>query len=192
MLSLQYIDNSLKTPPTENVLQMFVQNDEATFDKIIQALFRMKRLDVIEEIYTPLSQMVDEIISNYNNETDQGYYSNSSKEKDFLLIKPLHIVNTLPEILKLPNENNGSFKPNDKIISQPSLSLPSLKKPAILITYFDDGKVAAEEILNEIRNMPLEYPVNALCLEDEKLLILSNPEQYIRHFYQEVFHFNIT
>lgn len=167
----------MKICSTEAVLRVFSQRDNSTLSRIIDSLLKMERFDVIEGIFDYLKDLSDLL---KNIESDQGYYSNNSEIDT--IIKPQFFGNSLPEALRwkkdLESDPNVVFMPNGVL---------KIDQPSILLTYFDDGINAAENLTDIIRNQKvLNRKINVICLENEKLDVLTNPEQYIRNFLDEV------
>ncbi|XP_077289010.1 uncharacterized protein LOC143913217 [Arctopsyche grandis] len=173
---INYIDNSMKACPTESILRVFCQGETSNFEQIIQSLIKMERFDVIEGIFDPLKSLLD--ILN-NTDSDQGYNSNSGNDT---MIKPNYFANNLPEVLRWSKKDDVESKETDLPIA-----MMKINKPCILLTYFDDGIDIAERIYKTIQNQQVvNKQINVICLENEKLDVLTNPEQYIRYYFDEV------
>lgn len=171
----------MKVCPTDSMLRVFSQGGTSNFEQIIQSLIKMERFDVIEGIFDPLKNLLD--ILN-NTDSDQGYNSNSGNDT---MIKPKYFANNLPEVLRWSQKDDVESKEIDLPIE-----MLKIKKPCILVTYFDDGIDIAERICKTIENQQVaNKQINVICLENEKLDVLTNPEQYIRYYFDEVRYLNI-
>lgn len=167
----------MKSCSTEAVLRVFSQSDNSTFSQIIDSLLKMERFDVIEGVFDLLKDLSDLI---KNTENDQGYHSNSTQIET--IIKPKFFGNSLPEALRWKKD----LEKDPSVVFLPDGML-KIDQPSILLTYFDDGIDTATNLCDIIKNQKIiNTKINVICLENEKFDVLTNPEQYIRNFFDEV------
>lgn len=176
----QYIENSIKSCPTDIVLKVFCQHDDSTFDKLIQALLTLNRLDVIEGMYTPLQNLLNTLIKNYDVESDHGYHTDTSKNEK-QIIKPSFYASNLPQVLKRSDKNFEKDVDGDV----DSFAMPVVTKPSVLLTYEDDGLLIANKVSEILKN----HNINIISLESEKSRVVLNPEHFIRHYFDEVMYY---
>jgi hypothetical protein len=173
----------MKNCPTETVLRVFCQDDNSTFEGIIKALLEMERLDAVEGMFNNLQRLTDILIENHDNELDQGYYSNKTKDDEKCIIKPSCFINNLPEVLQKHRKKNIEIDPTDL----DELDMPKVDEPSILLTYYEDGLQLAHKIYNVLNNHTINgKSVKVILLENERSNIHVNPEHYIRHYFEKV------
>ncbi|XP_012260661.2 uncharacterized protein LOC105688716 [Athalia rosae] len=140
-----------KQGPTWCVILAFVQNNDATLMKLIDAIVKNKRLPIIFEIYEDICTLVDCIRSS----TDLIKDSNSN------IIRPKSMPNA-PFVLR-------PLKSCNKIVDDPikddTGKINSVKPHlAVLLTFADDGAQAAHRIAQVFRS----HGIGVLILEEQR------------------------
>ncbi|KAI8436632.1 hypothetical protein MSG28_010132 [Choristoneura fumiferana] len=74
---LNYISNSMKYEPdlADVVLKVFMQDEDSTLDKVLDAFLKMKRYDILKAIEHSLLDVTQCL---NNRQQDSGYHSNSN------------------------------------------------------------------------------------------------------------------
>ncbi|KAJ0176748.1 hypothetical protein K1T71_007927 [Dendrolimus kikuchii] len=179
---LNYIMNSVKDDQADMVLKVFRQNEKATLDKILEALVKMERYDILKAIEDPLL-----IISQHFNKDDSGYHSGSKNTGHREIITLKNLANDLPPALNKNIVPNNPKKPNDKSL-QPSTTKNEKalnETPILFLTYAQDGLPTAINIQEYVGNWLEIEGVKVITLNNKREEIYQNPEKYIRDYFEK-------
>ncbi|XP_032517623.1 uncharacterized protein LOC116770313 [Danaus plexippus] len=180
---LDYITNSIKEDPADTVIKVFIQNETATLDKIIDAFVKMKRYDILKAIEEPFCNLAQ----CFNNE-DSGYHSTSKTAGTKEIVSFKNYKNDLPPALNI----NFVTKDSDRNPNQPSLR-PSKKTenskvnndcPILFLTYTEDGLDTALNIHQYVNNWD-SPKVEVLTLSGRREDVYPNPEKFIREYFEK-------
>ncbi|CAK1556400.1 unnamed protein product [Leptosia nina] len=179
---LDYIANSVKDDPADIILKVYMQNESATIDKILDALIKMNRYDVLKAVHDPLSSMAQCF-----NKDDSGYQSNSDTGKREIISLTKNVPNDLPPAL-----NKKYAKNPDR--QKPSSLRPSMKteenskrsgNPTLFLTYTEDGLDTAINIQRYVNNWE-DFPnITILTLNSKREEVVQNPEKFIREYFEK-------
>ncbi|XP_039753150.1 uncharacterized protein LOC120628665 [Pararge aegeria] len=185
---LNYIENSVKEDaPADIVIKVYMQNESATLDKIVEALEKMKRYDVLKAIEEPFCNM-----SQYFNKKDDSGYQSESKPPgtgNKIIYSANEIVNDLPAAL---NKNyvikDKEPKPNQPTqpLRQPLAEFDEVEDdgPLLFLTYTEDGLDTAINIQHYINDWEGQK-VTVLTLCNRKDQVYQNPEKFIRKYFEK-------
>ncbi|KAG7308772.1 hypothetical protein JYU34_006005 [Plutella xylostella] len=183
---LNYIKHSIKNDPTDIVLKLFMQDEDATLDKILDVLVKMKRFDILKKIEDPVTEMVA-YFNKDEGKSDTGYHSNNSaSERKIITLKSL--VNDLPPALN--KSINTEKKPNQPQQLPPKVSetknIERLKndKPILFLTFTEDGIETAMNIQDKVNDW-FDMEVQVITLEDRRDDVIQNPEKFIREYFEK-------
>lgn len=184
---LDYIDNSMKDDPTDVVLKVFLQSEDATIDKIIDAFVKMKRYDILKAIEHPLSNLANYFIKD-DSKSDTGYHSTGSEKRQ--IISWDNVPNDLPPVLRSKENLILDEKPDKPRKSEKKQNLIERKvkndSPILLLTFAEDGEETAFNIRNRINNWPDDVPsVEVIVLNEKKDNVIQNPESFIREYFDK-------
>lgn len=162
-----------------------MQNETATLDKILDALVKMNRYDILKAVQEPFSNL-----SQCFNKEDSGYHSTSK-------------TSGIREIISLTNNSKIDLPPalkkkyvakdKDQKPKQPSLS-PSKKtdnvkvkndRPILFLTYTEDGLDTAVNIQQYISDWD-DIDVEIFTLNGRREEVYQNPEKIIREYFEKV------
>ncbi|XP_050350998.1 uncharacterized protein LOC126773836 [Nymphalis io] len=181
---LDYISNSVKDDPADIVVKVFMQNDTATLDKILDALVKMKRYDILKAVEEPFCNLAQCF-----NKEDSGYHSTSKTSS------PREIVSFIKNLnIDLPPALNKTFlaKHKNQKPKQPSLSpsknIESIKiendRPILFLTYTEDGLDTAINIQRYVSEWD-DMDVEILTLNSRREEVYQNPERFIREYFEK-------
>lgn len=184
---INYIENGLNTMCcTEAVLRVFIQDEEATLDKIANALVKMDRFDILQNLKIILTEL-PRLLKNEESNSDVGYISSSwSSNTTGVIIKPVFVANNLPEVLKLADSNQqkdfnigstNSFEYSDGINN-------CSKRNQVLLTFAKSGSYIANHICHTVKN---RFPyIDIFTLEDKRQEIQVDTDNYVKRYCTEV------
>lgn len=161
-----------------------MQNENATIDRIVDALWDMKRYDILKAIEGPLCNLAQCF-----NKDDSGFHSSSKNSESREIVSfTKNLNNDLPLALKKKFAKNEDKKP-----SQPSLRPPpktesekSIEDTIMLfLTYTEDGLDTALNIQQYVENWD-SPKVTVLTLNDKREEVYQNPEKFIRENFEKV------
>ncbi|XP_049873313.1 uncharacterized protein LOC126371909 [Pectinophora gossypiella] len=179
---LDYITNAVKEDPADVVLKVFMQNEKATLDKILDAFVKMKRYDILKALEDPLSDLAQ-----FFHKDDSGYHSNNTKEiisytKDFPVDLPPALNKKYVLRSKDPN------RPKQPVMKpQPKKDDESEKSdgPTLFLSYAEDGIATAYNIKYYISNWTDILGVKVITLNDRREEVFQNPEKFIREYFEK-------
>ncbi|XP_045448114.1 uncharacterized protein LOC123656478 [Melitaea cinxia] len=181
---LDYITNSVKEDPADIVIKVFLQNETATLDKILDALVKMNRYDILKAVQEPFSNL-----SQCFNKEDSGYHSTS---KTSGIREIISLTNNLKIDLPPALKKKYVTKDKDQKPKQPSLS-PSKKtdnvkvkndRPILFLTYTEDGLDTAVNIQQYISDWD-DINVEIFTLNGRREEVYQNPEKIIREYFEK-------
>lgn len=193
--------------PTYNTLLAFVQHEDATLCKIVNALKRMGRLDVINMAINLMSGLADNVLgSNMRNE-ESGYFSISSGHSDTMsdtevsnrsnIIRPFQIP-PAPFIFReivsqhltsQPYTRTGDLEEENYHQTAVVIrSRPTIKYTRkVLLTFASDGFHTAQQVATEFRKKRENlHCIGVVILNEHSDLVNSNPEQCISAWFHQV------
>lgn len=175
----------MKDDPADIVLKIFMQNETATLDKIVDAFVKMKRYDILKAVEVPFCNLAQCFTKD-----DSGYHSNS---KDTGTREIISFTKNLQIDLPLALKKNYTMKDKERKPNQPSLRPPEKTEetkiendcPILLLTYTEDGLDTALNIQQYVDNWDSPR-VTVLTLSNKRDEIYQNPEKYIREYFEKV------
>ncbi|XP_045772527.1 uncharacterized protein LOC123872349 [Maniola jurtina] len=180
---LNYIGNSVKEDPANIVIKVFMQNESATLDKIVDALEKMNRYDILKAIEEPFCNLSQY----FNKKDDSGYQSESKTPGNKRIFFTNEIENDLPAALN----KNYVIKDKEPKPNQPTLRPAPIDnkeidddKPILFLTYTEDGLDTAINIQHYINTWEGQQ-VTVLTLCNRKEQVYQNPEKFIRKYFEK-------
>nr|XP_012228504.1 PREDICTED: uncharacterized protein LOC105675728 isoform X2 [Linepithema humile]XP_012228505.1 PREDICTED: uncharacterized protein LOC105675728 isoform X2 [Linepithema humile] len=176
MEQIRCIDYDFKglQDPTYYVLLTFVQSPEATIDKIVSALQKMQRLDVINQI----KDYVQDLVS----VTSQHAMSDGSE-----IIQPGHIPRA-PLVLSpvLTGFENQTKEIESKCTPQDNLQKHNKQTYGciVMLTFAEDGLSTAESITKIFRSK--QPRIGVLILQEQEKGVYSRAEEFIDDCFKQV------
>ncbi|CAH2980964.1 unnamed protein product [Chilo suppressalis] len=183
---LDYIKNSVKDDPVDVVLKVFMQNEKATLDKIVDALLILKRYDILKSIEDPFLDLAQCF-----NKDDSGYHSNSKSNGNKEIISlSKNLPNDLPPALNknVVIKNKDPNKPNQPKPRQQTKKIDKENKngtPILFLTFTEDGNQTAQNIQDYVENWTDMEPVTVITLTDKRDEVYQNPEKFIREYFEK-------
>ncbi|XP_023934777.2 uncharacterized protein LOC112043540 [Bicyclus anynana] len=180
---LNYIENSVKDdPPADIVIKVYMQNESATLDKIVNALEKMQRYDILKSIEEPFCNL-----SQYFNKKEDSGYQSGSKIRNKTIYFSNEVKNDLPAALnknyvikdKDPKPNHPTRRPppNDNVEDDDNC-------PILFLTYTEDGLDTAINIQHYINDWEGQK-VKVITLCNRKDQVYQNPEKFIRKYFEK-------
>ncbi|XP_003426490.1 uncharacterized protein LOC100680275 [Nasonia vitripennis] len=161
--------------PTYYVLLAFSQLAEATMDKIIIALQKIDRPDVINRVTDCFNYFIQDIVQNRSLNLKDGIYKSSTSPRAPLVLCPViqkhHEINQ--SLAKVP------YKPNITCQSA-SLKYGSI----VMLTFADDGRRTAEEIARIFRSK--NPKIGVIILQEQEKHVYSKAEEFIEDCFKQV------
>lgn len=176
----------MKEDPADIILKVFMQNETATLDKIVDAFIEMKRYDILKAIEEPFCNLAQCF-----NKDDSGYHSASKSTGTREIVtftKNLKIdlppaLNKNYVIKDREQRQNPSLRPPIKTICSVSDKKEN-EHPILFLTYTEDGIDTAINIQHYVKNW--EDPVEVLTLSGRREEVYQNPEKFIREYFEKV------
>lgn len=177
MEQIRCIDYDFKglQDPTYYVLLTFVQSPEATMDKIVSALQKMQRFDVINQIKDYMQDLA--------NIASQRAMNNGSE-----IIQPGHIPRA-PLVLSPVCE--GGFESQTREIESKCTPQDNLQKNnkqkygcIVMLTFAEDGLSTAESITKIFRSK--QPRIGVLILQEQEKGVYSRAEEFIDDCFKQV------
>lgn len=165
-----------------------MQNEKATLDKVLDALVKIKRYDILKAIEHPLSDL-----SQCFNKDDSGYHSTSKSTGTREIISfTKNLVNDLPPALNKNMVIKGKepSKPNQPTLRPPvksDVTKMENEEPILFLTYTEDGLSTADNIKQYVNNWTDFSRVNIITLNERREEVYQNPEKFIREYFEKVF-----
>lgn len=181
MEQIRCIDYDFKglQDPTYYVLLTYVQSPEATMDKILSALQKMHRLDVINQI--------KDYVRNLVSAASQRVISHDGKIKnDPEIIQPEHIPRAplvLSPILTVESkirmkESESMYTPQDNQKHRQTYGC------IVMLTFADDGLSTVESITKIFRSK--QPRIGVLILQEQEKQVYSRAEEFIDDCFKQV------
>ncbi|KAL4707806.1 hypothetical protein ACJJTC_001752 [Scirpophaga incertulas] len=172
--------------PVDTVLKVFMQNEKATLDKIVDAFIILNRYDILKAIEAPF---VD--LAQCFNKDDSGYHSNSKSNglKDIISLSK-NLPNDLPPALN-KNFVSKDKDPNKPHQPKPKPQIKSVDKenrndtPILFLTFTEDGHQTARNIQEYVENWTDMGPVTVITLSGRSEEVYPNPEKFIREYFEK-------
>lgn len=180
---LDYIMNSIQDDPIDIVLKLYRLNEKATLDKILDALVKMNRYDILKALEGPLSNLAQCF-----NKDDSGYVSNSKTgQKEIISFK--NLPNDLPPALNknyiaTKNERNRPNIPKPTPLLMTENEVKN-EKPILFLTFTEDGLPTAINIQEYVYNWTDITGATVITLNDRKDEVYQNPEKFIREYFEK-------
>lgn len=176
--------HTVREDPVDTVLKVFMQDDKATLDKIVDSLIKLKRYDILTSLEEPFDNL-----SQAFNINDSGYHSVTDGKREVISYTK-NIANTLPPALcekfilreKDPNKPNQLMRPPAKTDEK------EVKHdgPTLFLTFVEDGLLTADNIKTFIETWT-DFPgVQVITLTDKREEVYQNPEKFIREYFEKV------
>ncbi|XP_014357593.2 uncharacterized protein LOC106710120 [Papilio machaon] len=181
---LDYIMSTVREDPADTVLKVFMQNENATLDKILDALVKMKRFDILKSIDDPFS-----ILSQSFCKEDSGYHSGSKTSGTREIISfTKNLTNDLPPALNKSMVIKESKRP-DKPTLRPPIKTVDTKiekdHPILFLTFTEDGWATAVNIKQYVENWTDVPAVSVITLNERRDEVYQNPEKFIREYFEK-------
>ncbi|XP_018406742.1 PREDICTED: uncharacterized protein LOC108782859 [Cyphomyrmex costatus] len=177
MEQIRCIDYDFKglQDPTYYVLLAYVQSPEATIDKILSALQKMQRLDVINQITDSVHDLI--------NAASQHVINHGPK-----IIQPGHIPKAplvLSPISRVEceiriKENESMYTPQDNQQKKHKQTYGSI----VMLTFANDGLPTAEYITKIFRSK--QPRIGVLILQEQEKQVYSRAEEFIDDCFKQV------
>jgi len=194
--------------PAYNTLLAFVQHEDAALSKIVNALRRMGRLDVINMTADLMSGLADNVLGSQMNNEESGYFSVSSGYSDSLsetevfnrssIIRPLNIPRApfvLQEVISqqltahpYSRIQGGSLEEEHYQTAVPVRSRPVIHyMRKVMLTFASDGLHTAQRVATEFRKKrENQQRIGVVILYEHSELVNKNPEQFISACFDQV------
>lgn len=165
------------------VLKVFMQEEDSTLDKVLDAFQRMKRYDILKAIEHSLLDVTQCL---NNRQQDSGYHSNSktsSPKEKISFMK--NIVNDLPPALSKNKDPNQPKRPLPRIPMKTVDTNIKTDCPVLFLTYAEDGLRTASNICQLVDTW-VDMDVTVITLNDRRDEVYQNPEKFIREYVEKV------
>lgn len=201
--------------PTYYTLLAFVQQADATLNKMLIALDDMRRKDVLTETFVHLSDLADEILGSYMNNDDSDYFSIFDGHSDGENGAESLNRNIIMPLFKPPAPFEFRELINKRIISQQygRIQSPTIEEDAnqnavavinnsnqknksnnevtygrkVLLTFASDGLHTAQQVAAMFRKKRENLPrIGVVILNEHSDLVNSNPEEFIFGCFHQV------
>lgn len=179
---------SVKDDSADMVLKVYRQSATATIDKILDALTKMKRYDILKALEDPLTN-----VAQHFNKDDSGYHSNEKSigQKEIVSLK--NLPNDLPPALNknaiITSTKRGKEPDRPHTISMSPVTDKELSTdggPILFLTFAQDGLPTAINIQEYVDNW-IDFPdVKVVTLSSRREEIYQNPEKFIREYFEKV------
>lgn len=177
MQQIRCIDYDFKglQDPTYYVLLTYVQSPEATLDRIVSALQKMERLDVINEIKDHVRELVRAASQNATSDESE-------------IIQPGHIPRA-PLVLSpiLIKQNETGIKGSESHCASQDDQEKHTKHTygcIVMLTFADDGLPTAECIAKIFRSK--QPRIGVLILQEQEKGVYSRGEEFIDDCFKQV------
>ncbi|XP_014205479.1 uncharacterized protein LOC106637283 [Copidosoma floridanum] len=163
--------------PTYYTLLAFIQNDDATIDKIYLALQKLERLDVINRLASYFNEFVKDITK--NQEMKNGMYQPNSIPKAPLVLSPIVKKDTYSnqETVRITSNDSKNNIANSKVRNIKYGSI-------IMLTFAEDGKSTVEKIAKVFRSA--DPKIGVIILQEQEKHIFSGAEKFVEECFQQV------
>ncbi|CAK9824710.1 hypothetical protein ANTRET_LOCUS2835 [Anthophora retusa] len=176
MEQIRCIDYDFKglQDPTYYVLLAYVQHGEATIDKILSALQKMHRFDVINRIKDDISDLV-ETISQTTSTDESSILRPESVPRAPLVLTPIKII----------QENTHKDSDDSGHITQDNIQkTKQLYGCIVMLTFADDGFENAQHIAKILRAK--QPRIGVLILQEQNNYVYSRAEEFIDDCFRQV------
>ncbi|XP_043265925.1 uncharacterized protein LOC122405327 isoform X1 [Colletes gigas] len=159
--------------PTYYVLLAYVQHTGATIDKILNALQKMHRFDVINEIKDNISDLMDAIPQNAT--TDESTILRSkSVPRAPLILTPIEVA-----------QKTEKERDNCKHVVEDNLQKTKrMYGCVVMLTFADDGLTTAQRIAKVFRSK--EPRIGVLILQEQENYVYSRAEEFVDDCFKQV------
>lgn len=157
--------------PTYYVLLTYVQHVEATIDKILNALQKIQRFDIIIQIKNDIYDLIHEISQNAKNDESTILRPNNMPKAP-LVLTPIYFIQDIKK---------------NKIVSNHVHNLQKTKKlygSIVMLTFADDGLETAQHITKIFRSK--EPKIGVLILQEQENYVYSRAEEFIDDCFKQV------
>ncbi|XP_076240623.1 uncharacterized protein LOC143183092 [Calliopsis andreniformis] len=175
MEQIRCIDYDFKglQDPTYYVLLAYVQQGEATIDKILNALQKMHRLDIINQIKDNISDLIDAISLN-TTVNECAILRAKTIPRAPLVLTPIEVIQ---EVQK--------GKIDAKPISQDNLQkTKKMYGCIVMLTFAEDGLETAKYIAKVFRSQ--QPRIGVLILQEQENYVYSRAEEFIDDCFRQV------
>ncbi|XP_054009935.1 uncharacterized protein LOC128893142 [Hylaeus anthracinus] len=175
MEQIRCIDYDFKNlqDPTYYVLLAYVQHVDATIDKILNALQKMHRFDVINQIKDNITDLIDAIPSN-SSADESAILRSKSIPRAPLVLTPIEIVQKMQNV----GDNSG-------YILQGNLQKTKQAYGCIvMLTFADDGLTTAQRIAKIFRSK--QPKIGVVILQEQEHYVYSRAEEFIDDCFRQV------
>lgn len=173
MEQIRCIDYDFKglQDPTYYVLLAYVQQGDATVDKILNALQKMHRLDVINQIKENISDLIDGI---QLNAADESITRSKNIPRAPLVLTPIEVAH---EEYKEETDRGP--------VSQNNLQKTKQNYGCIvMLTFAEDGLETAKHIAKIFRSK--QPRIGVLILQEQENYVYSRAEEFIDDCFKQV------
>ncbi|XP_068633208.1 uncharacterized protein [Battus philenor] len=184
---LDYIMNTVRDDPADTVLKVFMQNERATLDKVVNAFVKMKRYDILKAVDGPFRSL-----SQSFNKEDSGYHSTSKSTGTREIISfTKNLTNDLPPALNktVIIKSKDPNKPNKKPTLRPPIKTDTMKieneQPILFLTFAEDGFITANNIKQYVESWTDIPEVKIITLNERREEVYQNPEKFIRDYFEK-------
>lgn len=162
-----------------------MQSESATLNKILDALIKMKRYDILKAVEEPFCKLAECFTKD-----DSGYQSYSDTSEREITSLANSIVNDLPPALSQKYVMNADKQqPSLKLSTKVDAIEDDTVKPTLFLTYTEDGFDTAINIQQYVNNWEDFPDITILTLNAKREEVVQNPEKFIRENFEKVCHF---
>ncbi|XP_047511198.1 uncharacterized protein LOC125053725 [Pieris napi] len=179
---LDYISHSVKDDPADIILKVYMQSESATLDKVLDALIKMKRYDILKAVEDPLCNLAQCFVKD-----DSGYQSNSDTGKREIISLTKNVPNDLPPALSKKYVKNADKpkQPSLKPSTKADVNKRSTVEATLFLTYTEDGLDTAINIQHYVNNWDEFSGITVLTLNGKREEVVQNPEKFIREYFEK-------
>lgn len=177
MEQIRCIDYDFKglQDPTYYVLLAYVQNTNATMDKILHALQKMQRYDIINEIKDKMSELVS-VTSQSTSTDDCAIIKPNTVPRVPLVLCPIESIQQTTKVIE--STSNNSFSQNSPQKNKQSYGC------IVMLTFADDGAQTAYHIAKIFRSK--QPRIGVLILQEQENYVYSRAEEFIDDCFKQV------
>ncbi|XP_043269283.1 uncharacterized protein [Venturia canescens] len=178
---IQCIDYNFKglQDPTYYVLLAYIQWPEATLDKIIVALQKIGRLDIVNRIHENMSKFIECLdLKDDTNDVQKPKYIPRAP----MVLSPM--IHTKEEL------QTRSYGCGNSSEASPNSETHKMKKSSpyygsiVMLTYAHDGAIVAKNIAKIFR--ATEPKIGVVILEEQEKYVYSRAEEFVDDCFKQV------
>ncbi|CAL7938137.1 unnamed protein product [Xylocopa violacea] len=175
MEQIRCIDYDFKglQDPTYYVLLAYVQNVEATIDRILSALQKMQRFDVINRIKDDIYNLINEI--SQNTRTNESTISRpNSIPRAPLVLTPINFIQKV----------QGNTVDSGHVTQDNLQKAPQSYGCIVMLTFANDGLETVQHVAKIFRSK--KPKIGVLILQEQENYVYSRAEEFIDDCFKQV------